>query len=49
MLSLSKIEFLEQSRLNNNETSTFIKNGHKRTNVISSKYHREDENRPECV
>ena len=49
MLSLSKTEFLEQSRLNNKEMSTFIKNGHKHTNVISLKYHREDENRPECV
>ena len=49
MLSLSKIEFLEQSRLKNNEMSTFITNGHKRTNVISSKYYREDEKRPECV
>ena len=49
MLSLSKIEFLEQSRLKNNDMSAFITNGHKRTNVISSKYHREDENRPECV
>ena len=49
MLSLSKIEFLEQNRLKNNEMATFIKNGHKHTNVISSKYHSEDENRPECV
>ena len=49
MLNLSKIEFLEQSRLKNNKMSTFIKNGDKHTNVISSKYQREDENRPECV
>ena len=49
IVSLNKTEFLERRRLNNNESSTFIRIFLQHANFTSSKNNREIENRPDRV